>query len=81
MARRARTGTSEATTRFATQFSTVAKKASSTRSRFSVIANITHTGRYRAFVRVAKGLPVESGASSTVVLHAGPTPPAKHRKK
>lgn len=60
---------SEATTRFASQFSTVVKKGGRTFSRFSIVVKVLHTGRYRAFVKLRSGGPLVSGASQTVVLH------------
>ncbi|MFI5037125.1 MAG: hypothetical protein ACHP93_01445 [Solirubrobacterales bacterium] len=73
--------TEETTTRFVTQFSTVAKRATRTTSRFSSIVSIQHTGRYRAFVRVRAGANV-SGNSQSVLIHAAPAPARKaHRKK
>jgi hypothetical protein len=70
----------ETTSKFATQFSTVAKRATRTRSRFSAIVNIRHTGRYRAFVLLRTGALV-SGASPSVLIHAAPARARKAHKK
>ncbi len=65
-------GKSEQTTRFATQFTTIVKRATRTASRFSAIVEVRRGGRYRAYVELKKGALV-SGASSTVVLAAAPS--------
>jgi hypothetical protein len=62
-------GKSEATTKYATQFSTVVKRGTKTLARFSTIANIHQSGRYRAFAQVKKG-PLASGSSASLVLKA-----------
>ena len=62
--------TSERTSRYVTQFSTVAVKATKSISRFSVIVKITHSGRYRAYVTL-RSKPLQSGGSNAVSLHAG----------
>lgn len=62
--------TSERESRFITQFSTIALKATKTMSRFSVVVKVTHSGRYRGYV-VLRDKPLASGASATVALHAG----------
>jgi hypothetical protein len=62
--------TSERTSRYVTQFSTVAVKATKSVSRFSVIVKVTHSGRYRAYVSL-RNKPLQSGGSNTVSLHAG----------
>ncbi len=64
-------GKSEATTRFAPQASAVARRATKSFSRFSVVLKVKKPGRYRAFVQLKNGRLV-SGASSTVVLKAAP---------
>jgi hypothetical protein len=64
--------TSERTSRFVTQFSTVAQKATRTMSRFSVVVKVVHSGHYRAFVAL-RNKPLQSGASSAVSLHAAPS--------
>jgi hypothetical protein len=70
---------SETATRYVTQFRTVVKKATRSFSRFSMVVNVRHGGRYRAFVKVKPG-PVASGYSSqTVVLHAAPSRKARRR--
>jgi hypothetical protein len=74
-----RPGKSEATTRFATQFSTVVKRGTKTVSRFSAIVTVQRGGRYRAFVLVHKGGLV-SGSSPTVVLKAAPASALKPKK-
>jgi hypothetical protein len=61
--------TEERTTRYATQFSGVVKRATKTMSRFSIVVTVRHRGRYRAFVPVSKGGYV-SGASQSLVLAA-----------
>jgi hypothetical protein len=64
--------TSERTSRFVTQFSTVAQKATRSMSRFSLVVKVTHSGHYRAYVAL-RNKPLQSGASTTVVLRAGPS--------
>ena len=72
--------TGETVGKFVTQFKSVVKRASSTFSRFSIIVSVRNGGRYRALVQLPPGLsPVQSGASSTVVLRANPL--ATGRKK
>jgi hypothetical protein len=66
-----RPGKSEATTRWASQFKTKAKKGAGNSSRFSIVVRVRHPGRYRAVVRLPAGSLV-SGASKTVVLRAAP---------
>lgn len=66
--------TEERTSRFASQFTTIARRAGSKMSFFSVVVRIAHSGRYRAYVQLRNG-PLKSGASPTVALHAGA---AKH---
>jgi hypothetical protein len=61
--------TSERESRFVTQFSTIAEKATKTMSRFSVVVKVTHSGSYRAYV-LLRDKPLASGASATVSLHA-----------
>jgi hypothetical protein len=64
---------SETSSRYATQFTSVVKKATRTFSRFSLVVTVRHGGRYRAFVKLHGG-PLVSGASTqTVVLHAAPS--------
>jgi hypothetical protein len=63
---------SERTTKFASQFKGVVRRATSSLSRFSVVAKIQHTGHYRAFVKLGAGAQV-SGASVSIVLHAPPS--------
>lgn len=75
-----RPGKSEATTRFVSQFVTVAKKAGRAFSRFSMVVNVRLGGRYRAFVKVRPGA-LMSGSSQTVVLHAAPTTVKKAKGK
>jgi len=72
---------SEATTRFVSQFTTIVKKGGRAFSRFSIVVNVLHTGRYRAFVKLHPGGALASSASQTVVLHAGPTPAGKGKRK
>jgi hypothetical protein len=71
--------TEETTRRFVTQFSTVAKRATKTMSRFSSIVSIKYTGRYQVYVRVRTGANV-SGNSQSIVIHAAPARKA-HGKK
>jgi hypothetical protein len=61
--------TEERTSRFVTQFSTVARRAGSTMSFFSIVVKVSHGGRYRAYVPLRGGA-LKSGGSSTVVLRA-----------
>lgn len=68
---------SEKTSRFSTQFSTVARRATKTTSRFSVIVTIVRGGHYRAFVDLRKAALAPAG-STTVALSA---PTGKHRSK
>ena len=64
---------SETASHYATQFTSVVKKATRTFSRFSLVVTVRHGGRYRAFVKLHGG-PLVSGASTqTVVLHAAPS--------
>ncbi len=67
--------TSERTSRFVTQFSTIAVKATQTMSRFSVVVKVSHSGHYRAYVDL-RNKPLQSGASSSVSLKAAPS---KHK--
>jgi hypothetical protein len=60
----------EKTTKFATQFSTIVRKGTSTMSRFSMIAAIQRGGSYRAYVKLGNKGSVVSGWSSSVLLHA-----------
>jgi len=62
---------------FSTKFSTVAKRATRSVSRFSVVVTVKNTGNYRAFVQMPPG-PIASGQSETIVLHAAPK--KKHKK-
>jgi hypothetical protein len=59
----------ENTARWSSQFTTAAKRNGVSSSRFSLVAKVRRTGRYRAFVKLPAG-PLVSGASSTVVLRA-----------
>ncbi len=69
------TGKSEKEVRFATQGSTVLKRATKTFSRFSSVLTVHNGGRYRAYVVLPSGALV-SGASSSIALHAAP-----HKKR
>lgn len=60
---------SERTMRFATQFSTIARRATKRMSRFSVIATVKHAGEYRAYVDLRRG-PLTAGASASIKLTA-----------
>jgi len=60
---------SERTSRFATQFTTIARRGTKHMSRFSVVVRITRAGTYRALVALRKG-PLAPAASSTVTLVA-----------
>jgi hypothetical protein len=71
---------SERTTKFATQFSSVVKAGTKTVSRFSTVVTVVHGGTYRAYVQLRKGGFV-SGSSPTVLLHSAPTPAAKKTKR
>ena len=64
-----RPGKNEATTKYSSQFSTVAKKGGLTFSRYSIVSKIIHGGTYRVFVKLKPGKLVSS-YSSTVVLRA-----------
>jgi hypothetical protein len=72
-------GRSERTTRFSTQFTTVAKRATKAVSRFSAVLTILRTGAYRAYVQVRKG-PLLSGSSVNIVLGAKPGSGKERRK-
>jgi hypothetical protein len=62
--------TEERTTKFATQFSTKVKRATSTVSRFSAIVKVLKGGTYQARVQPSKKGAFVAGTSRTVVLHA-----------
>jgi hypothetical protein len=64
--------TEEKTTKFATQFTTLVKRATSTTSRFSVVVTIRRGGTYRAYVNLSNRGVVVAGWSRSVVLHAAP---------
>jgi hypothetical protein len=64
---------------YATKFKTVVKPGTKAISRFSIVVNITATGRYRVFVEVPVG-PLVSGHSEGLTLHA-PATKAKKKKK
>ena len=68
---------SERTSRFVTQFSTIAKKASRTSSRFSVVVKVVHSGHYRAYVAL-RGKALQSGGSPAVTLKAAPGKHGNH---
>lgn len=63
----------ETTTRYATQFSTLVKRATSTVSRFSVVVKIVRSGSYRAYVRLSAKGAIGAGWSRSLVLHSAPT--------
>jgi hypothetical protein len=65
-----RPGKNEATTKYSSQFSTVAKKGGLTFSRFSIISKVLHAGTYRVFVKLKPGKLVSS-YSSSLKLRAG----------
>jgi hypothetical protein len=67
--------TSERTTKFATQFSTTAKRATRTVARFSAIVKVQKGGSYRAEVTPVKKGAFAAGDSTTVLLHSAS---AKH---
>ena len=73
-------GSSERTSRFATQFSTVSKRATKSFSRFSRVTKVKVTGRYRAYVQLHKG-PLVSGSSRSVLVHATAAPPRNSNSK
>jgi hypothetical protein len=54
---------------FSAKFSTTAKRATKTLSRFSTAVSIRQAGHYRAFVQVRRG-PLASGSSTTILLRA-----------
>jgi hypothetical protein len=64
--------------KFATKFSTVAKRATKTIARFSVVVSIRDAGHYRAFVEVPPG-PVAAGHSTSILVSAAT--PRKHKRK
>ena len=74
------TGRSERTSKYVTQFGTVAKRATKSFSRFSLVTRVKRKGRYRAYVQLLKG-PLVSGASSSVFVHATTAPARKSKKK
>lgn len=64
--------TSERTSHFATQFSTIARRGTKHMSRFSVVVKVTRAGTYRAWVDLHRGPLVAAGSSSvTLVAAAG----------
>jgi hypothetical protein len=67
----------EKTSKFATQFSTVVKRGTSTVSRFSVVVKVVRSGSYRAYVRLPGKGAVGSGSSRSVLLHAATGTSAK----
>jgi len=71
--------TSEVTTKFSTQFSSLVKRGTKATSRFSTVVKILHGGEYRAYVQVPKGA-LLAGSSQTVVLGAAPKPKGKAKK-
>jgi hypothetical protein len=78
-----RPGKNEATNKYINQLKTVTKHGGRTFSRFSLVAKIRKSGRYRAFIRLKNGGSLVSGASSrTIVIHAAPgTTTGGKRKK
>jgi len=68
-----RPGKNEVANRYITQFVTTVKHAGETSSRFSLVAKLRKSGRYRAYVKINSG-GLSSGASAkTYVLHAAPS--------
>jgi len=65
---------------FSTKFTTVAKRATRSLSRFSIVVKVQSAGRYRAYVQVAPGALV-SGTSQTVQLSAAASAKKKKRRK
>ena len=63
---------SERTSRFATQFSTVAKRGTKSLSRFSAVVTVRKGGSYRAEVQPTKKGPIVAGDSASVLLHSAP---------
>ena len=61
--------TSERTSKYVTAFTTVARKATQSVSRFSIIVSVKHAGHYRAYVQLSRA-PLSSGASNVVTLAA-----------
>jgi hypothetical protein len=62
---------------YQTRFKTLVKPGTKAISRFSIVVNVTATGRYRVFVEVPVG-PLVSGHSESLTLHA---PKTKAKKK
>jgi hypothetical protein len=62
----------EETTRYVSQFSTGVKHGGRTFSRFSLVAKIRRSGRYRVFVKVHSGAYASGISTKTIVLHAAP---------
>lgn len=66
-----RPGRSEITERYVTQFTTSAQKAHGDASRFSYIAKLRRSGRYRVMIQLPRGSALSSGPSvSSIVLRA-----------
>ncbi|HYM46351.1 MAG TPA: hypothetical protein VES65_09380 [Solirubrobacteraceae bacterium] len=63
-------GKSEITVRFVTVAGTTLKRGSSAFSRFSSVVEISHAGRYRAFVKLGGNGPQVSGASTNVLIRS-----------
>jgi len=61
-------GKSENTARYVPAFKTKLKRGGKTFSRFSVVVEIRHAGRYRAIIKLGKG-PLVSGTSNSIVIH------------
>ncbi|MDQ6810637.1 MAG: hypothetical protein M3Z95_01900 [Actinomycetota bacterium] len=72
---------SEKTTAFATQASTVVKRATRTTSRFSAVVSLRHGGSYRAFVVIRTNGPLVSGSSKSLLIHGAPGTARKVRTK
>jgi hypothetical protein len=62
----------ERTSKFATQFSTKAKRGTKTVSRFSAIVKVTKGGTYRAEATPVKKGALVAGDSATLLLHSAP---------
>jgi hypothetical protein len=63
----------ERTTRYATQFSTLVRKGTTTQARFSMVATIHRGGSYRAYVSLGNKGVVVSGSSHALLLHSAPS--------
>jgi hypothetical protein len=75
-----RPGKKEISERWTGQFSTVAKRSTGNRSRFSVVVTVRHAGAYRAYVKPLAGGAMSAGpGTTTVLLHAAPRGVSRHK--